>query len=103
MQHMTYPRPSARTSSFVLLALMILTAFAAPATFASGPGPFPPQTVADPNVVCSPGMLPIKWTDDLHPPDYIKVRRTKGPNAGHVEKVLKGRKLIDGRHSSPYP
>ncbi len=44
-------------------------------------------TVADPNVVCSPGQLPIKWTDDLHPPQTIRVLRSKGPDAGHVQTV----------------
>src|SRR3954449_5378364 len=82
---MTFPRPSARTSSFVLLTLIILSAFAAPATFASGRGSPPPEFVGDPNVLCSPGQKPTGWKDDLHPPQTIRVLRTKGPHAGHVE------------------
>jgi len=82
---MSYPRPSARTSTGVLLALLLFSAIGAQAAFASGPGPFPPQTVADPNAVCSPGQLPTQWKDDLHPPATIRVLRSRGPNAGHVE------------------
>src|SRR3954453_3976470 len=82
---MTYPRPSARTASVVLLALLIMSAFAAPTVFANGPGSQPPEFVGDPNTLCSPGQMPTRWADDLHPPTTIRVLRTKGPHAGHVE------------------
>ena len=82
---MSYPRPSARTSTGVLLALLLFSILGAPAVFASGPGPFPPQAAADPGAVCSAGQLPTQWNDDLHPPTTIRVLRSKGPNAGHVE------------------
>jgi hypothetical protein len=85
---MTNPRPSAKTSSVVLLALIIVSAlFATPTALASGPGSQPPEAVADPNVVCSPGQMPTHWTDELHPPATVRVLRSKGPNAGHVETV----------------
>jgi hypothetical protein len=41
--------------------------------------------VANPETVCSPGKLPTGWKDDLHPPTTIRVLRSKGPHAGHVE------------------
>lgn len=63
----------------VLSALMIFTAYAA--------APSQVFAVANPDLVCSPGMGPTKWTDDLHPPTTIRVLRSKGPSAGHVQTV----------------
>ena len=84
---MTNPRPSARTSIGVLVALMLFSALAAPVAFASGPGSQPPEAVGNPDLLCSPGMKPTGWKDDLYPPTTIRVLRSKGPNTGHVETV----------------
>ncbi len=46
-----------------------------------------PALAADPAAVCSPGQLPTGWQDEFHPPDTVRVLRSKGPNAGHVETV----------------
>jgi len=43
--------------------------------------------VANPATACSPGQLPTGWKDALHPPQTIRVLRSKGPNLGHVETV----------------
>ena len=43
--------------------------------------------VANPGDVCTAGKGPTQWKDDLYPPATIRVLRSKGPNAGHVETV----------------
>lgn len=50
-----------------------------PATVVAGAG--------NPNNICSPGQLPTQWQDDLRPPPTIRVKRTRGPDAGTVETV----------------
>jgi len=85
---MSYPRPSARTLTGVLLASLILLAVAVPVTLGADTGGDVQHTlVANPQVVCSPGQLPTAWKDQLHPPQTIRVLRSRGPNAGHVETV----------------
>jgi hypothetical protein len=69
----------------VLVALMLFSTLAAPVAFASGPGSQPPLLVGNPDLLCTPGMKPTGWNDDLQPPPTIRVLRSKGPNAGHVE------------------
>jgi hypothetical protein len=49
-----------------------------------------PHTVTaavDPAAVCSPEHMPTMWDDETHPPASVRVLRSKGPNAGHVETV----------------
>jgi len=83
---MSYPRPSARTSTGVLLALMLFSVIGAPSAFAAGPSNTP--QVIDPGTVCSgPANMPTHWTDELHPPKTIRVLRSYGPDKGHVETV----------------
>ena len=80
--------PQSRRTAWVLVATLLTTlAFAAPTSAARGGGPFSPPTVDDPNTVCSPGHLPTRWLDDLHPPPTVRVLRSRGPNAGDVETV----------------
>jgi len=77
------PRPSAWALVGVLVAGLILTSFS---PVLAGQLSISPQ-VANPDVVCSPGELPTRWNDELRPPDTIRVLRSKGPHAGHVETV----------------
>jgi hypothetical protein len=66
---MTYSRPSALLLVASLLVGLFSTAGASVA-LATNP---PPQCTG--------------WTDEFHPPTEVRVRRTSGPNAGHVETV----------------
>ena len=45
------------------------------------------QTVVNPETVCAPTEMPTRWADELHPPQTVRVLRSKGPNAGDVEVV----------------
>ena len=93
---MPIPRPSAWALTGVLLATLFATTTG---TAAAAEVPGTPQ-VANPSAVCgttvtnpdgtkqfTAGMLPTHWTDDLRPPQTIRVLRSKGPNKGHVETV----------------
>ena len=68
MPFMPHPRPSAWALIGVLLATMLFSAEAAPVAFANQPRP-----------TCT------GWSDDLHPPDVIRVLRSKGPDKGQVQ------------------
>ncbi len=50
-------------------------------------GPVAVFAVGNPNNICSAGQLPTQWRDDLHPPTTIRVKLTKGPDAGTVATV----------------
>ncbi len=79
-------RPSVKSLVGVLtLALMTLVAPAA--TAARGTPELIVPTVANPEVVCSSGQLPTRWADEFHPPNTVRVLRSKGPNIGRVETV----------------
>lgn len=93
---MPIPRPSAWALTGVLLATLLATSTG---SAAAAEVPATPQ-VANPSAVCgttvtnpdgtkqfTAGMLPTHWTDDLRPPQTIRVLRSKGPNKGHVETV----------------
>ncbi len=62
----------------VVVALVAGTLVVATPVFARAPNPA---------AICSADQLPTQWTDDLHPPTTIRVRRSKGPDAGSVETV----------------
>ncbi len=66
---MTYSRPSALILAASLVAGILSTAGTG-VVLATNP---PPQCTG--------------WTDEFHPPTTVRVRRTSGPNAGHVETV----------------
>lgn len=66
--------------------MLLVLALASGAALASRPETAAART-GNPNNICSPGQLPTQWQDDLRPPPTIRVKRTKGPNAGTVETV----------------
>ncbi len=92
--------PNPRPSAWALTGVLLATLFAVSSSpVAAGEVPQQPQT-ADPAAVCgttvtntdgtkqfTAGMFPTRWTDDLRPPQTIRVLRSKGPNKGHVETV----------------
>ena len=72
----------------LIAALSASIAIVSGSALASGPVPDPfVETVADPDEVCTPGHLPTDWQDDFHPPNTVRVLRSKGPNANRVEIV----------------
>jgi hypothetical protein len=82
---MSYTRPSARSLISGLVATMLISSFAAPVVLGKDTAATP--QVKNPELVCSPGELPTRWQDDLHPPQTIRVLRTKGPSKGLVQTV----------------
>ena len=84
MLSMPHPRPSAWALIGVLLATILFSSGTGVVFAAQVPGQ--PQ-VANPGSVCSPGQLPTGWKDELHPPTSIRVLRSRGPSAGHVQTV----------------
>jgi len=103
--------PKPRRSAWALVATLCATlAFAAPTSAAGGGGPVNQPMVDDPNVVCTPGHLPSRWLDELHPPPTVRVLRSRGPNTGDVEVVdlwkYVGRVVraeYSGGSDKPYP
>lgn len=87
-------RPSAWTVIGVLV-LALMASILPAAASAKTPPALAIPTVADPNVVCThpgnlagaPDMRPTRWLDEFHPPNTIRILRSKGPNAGRVETV----------------
>ena len=79
---MPNPRPSAWALTGVLLLTTFFTYGVGAVAAVDTPGTI---QVADPATICSPGEMPTRWKDDLHPPTSIRVLRSKGPHAGHVE------------------
>jgi len=83
---MSHTRPSARSLIGVLAATLLLSSISAPIVVGAGGTAFPPN-VMNPDNVCSPGQLPTHWQDDFHPPQTIRVLRSKGPAKGQVQTV----------------
>jgi hypothetical protein len=78
--------PQPRRTAWALIASLLATiAFSAGSGVALAANQAP--TVGDPATLCSPGHMPTKWGDELHPPQTVRVLRSKGPNAGRVEQV----------------
>lgn len=83
---MSHPRPSAWSLISVMLGALLVCAGVAPTAQATQVSADPTLSlIADPASVCSPGQLPTQWKDELHPPPSIRVLRSSGPHAGHVE------------------
>ena len=83
--NMPYPRPTART--------LIRRSVRTPAGLRpqlrpsrQRPDPSRPTWSSTQDAVCA-GKMPTRWPDELHPPDTVRVLRSKGPNAGDVETV----------------
>jgi hypothetical protein len=72
--------PQHRRVAMVLMCTLL-------ATIASAGASSVVLAALDPTATCSPGQLPTTSNDDLHPPDTVRVLRSKGPNSGHVETV----------------
>lgn len=71
------PQPR-RLAVALVIALLATTAVASsPQVMLAGQNPS----------ACSPGHMPTLWDDENHPPTSVRVLRSKGPNAGHVETV----------------
>ncbi len=85
MPGMFKPRPSA-LALIAVLVIGLTAASGSRSALARAPSP-EGILVADPAVVCQPGQLPTKWNDEYHPPQTIRVLRSKGPNAGGVDVV----------------
>ncbi len=74
---MRHPKRRTWTLIGVLLTTLLASPLAAQPALARVPNP----------AVCSPGKGPTQWTDDLRPPTTIRVRRSYGPDKGHVQTV----------------
>ncbi len=69
--------PQPRRTAWVLITTLIC-ASAFVVTPALAADPIDQPAGAD-DSICSPGAKPTHWTDEFHPPQTIRVRRTKGP------------------------
>lgn len=70
---------SPRTGAWALIGVLVATLITAVGA--------QPALAAKDTSVCSPGQGPTLWSDQEHPPTSIRVLRTKGPSAGHVQTV----------------
>ena len=80
--------PQLRRPTYVFIAALLgAAAFTGTSGAAFAANPLDVPTTADPNAVCSPGQMPtaVSFHDEQHPPQTVRVLRSKGPNAGHVE------------------
>ncbi|MGI8929643.1 MAG: FG-GAP repeat domain-containing protein [Candidatus Limnocylindrales bacterium] len=76
-----------RRAAWALVATLLATMSFAVPVFAVGGGTDIVPLVVDPGTVCSPGQLPTRWLDELHPPATVRVLRSRGPSMGTVETV----------------
>ena len=72
------PQPR-RVAMTLVIAMLATSAFASTSHAITA--------AVDPAAVCSPEHMPTMWEDENHPPSSVRVLRSKGPNAGHVETV----------------
>jgi hypothetical protein len=101
--------PQPRRTAWVLVA----TLFAAMSFAASGAA-LAADPIVDPlakdDSMCSSGQKPTHWADELHPPQTVRVLRSRGPAKGTVETVSLWKyvgRVVRAEYSSgsskPYP
>jgi len=100
--------PQPRRTAWALIAALIavFTLGSLPA-FAKGTDPLSPPLVQD-DSMCTAG--PTHWNDELHPPDSVRVLRSRGPTSGKVDVVPLWKyvgRVVRAEYSSgsskPYP
>jgi hypothetical protein len=77
------PQPR-RTAWALIAALVAIFALGTLPAFAKSSDPLRPPLVQN-DSMCTSG--PTHWNDELHPPDVIRVLRSRGPTVGTVEVV----------------